>query len=616
MPKGSPFFKILDDKGNPINKAMNQAADSGNHFGDSKSVDANGQKYPKGFTPPVDFYRDPKSADEYGDSLIVDGVLIDSDGKITKTDGNGKVNKDNLAQPKSYIDEGNTNGSLPVEYGNSINHDGLDPSKPDDKLKDRLTIYDNFKDFSGKEFTHLLDYFIDQNGDYTVPKTISTVTQEGSDTIDPAKSRIYLGSFIRTTDDNEDPTMLGYDIEIKYNDSPLFNGTAQSFIDKFSAVSEIKSRGSILDNFKKQLFRFLKTDSPITAAGASASTSRPVFSKSDGTKTYYLRNLTGLNNLVESVSSNEGKAFVDYGKDMIGLEFNEDVSQNIGYLASLYKLLSWSRMHGKSIMPENLLRFDVDITITEIRKYNRVIKDGDSLKVYADLISKYTYTLYECQFFFTSLPHGDSLDMSDTKALDKYEIKFNYKFSTMKFTKFFGPNEDEYTIDNSYIDVSKVKSKDTNNSAVIDGSIQSSQQTRDLIGYDEFPRTAKGGSNQGGTIKDKKAEDDAKNSPSNSIPNAAVDKLKKQALGKNLPFDKLKKDLKNAVVNAVNRQILTQASLLNKTLNNIRDSIPFAGKMSEPRNIYSGNQNPFQNDIVNAARNFVGNSLKGFFTKP
>jgi hypothetical protein len=610
MPKGSPFFKILDDRGNPINKAMNQAADSGNHFGDSKSIDANGQKYPKGFTPPVDFYSDPKSNAEYGDSLIVDGAIIDSDGKLTKTDGNGKINEDNLAQPKSYIDEENKNGSLPVEYGNSINHDGLDPSNPTDKLKDRLTIYDNFKDFSSKEFTHLLDYFIDQNGDYTVPKTISTATQEGSDTIQPDTSRVYLGSFIRTVDDNEDPTILGYDIEIKYNDSPLFNGTAQSFIDKFSAVSEIKSRGSILDNFKKQLFRFLKTDSPI-------SSDRPAFLNADGTKTYYLRNLTGLNNLVESVSSNEGKAFVDYGKDMIGLEFNEDVSQNIGYLASLYKLLSWSRMHGKSIMPENLLRFDVDITITEIRKFNRVIANSnDSVRVYADLISKYTYTLYECQFFFTSLPHGDSLDMSDAKALDKYEIKFNYKFSTMKFTKFYGPNEDEYTIDNSYIDVSKVKSKDTSNAAVVDGSIQTGQQTRDLIGYDEFPRTAQGGSTQGNTIDDKKSEDAAKNSPSKSIPNAAVDKVKKQTLGKNLPFDKLKKDLKNAVVNELNRQILTQAALLNKTLNNIRDSIPFAGKMSEPRNIYSGNQNPFQNDIVNAARNFVGNSLKGFFTKP
>ena len=33
-------------------------------------------------------------------------------------------------------------------------------------------------------------------------------------------------------------------IEIKYNDSPLFNGTAQSFIDKFSAEPVLKEKKS------------------------------------------------------------------------------------------------------------------------------------------------------------------------------------------------------------------------------------------------------------------------------------------------------------------------------------------------------------------------------------
>lgn len=611
MPKGSPFFKILDDRGNPINKEINQAADSGSHMGDSKSLDAEGKKYPKGFTPPVDFYVNPKSSEEYGVSLIADGKLIGSDGKLTKTDGNGKINSENLSQPKSYIDENNKNGEIPVEYGNTINHNGLDPLITGDKLKDRLLVYDNFKDFGSKEFTHLLDYFIDQQGGSTVPKQIPMATQEGSNTIQPDTSKIYLGSFIRTLDDNEDPTMLGYDIEIKYDSSPLFNGAAQSFIDKFSSVSEIRSRGAILDNFKKQLFRFFKTDSPIA-------TDRPNFLNSDGAKVYYLKSLTGLDNLVESVSSNEGKAFVYYGKDMMKLGFNEDVSQNIGYLASLYKSLSWSRINGKSILPENLLRFDVDITITEIRKFNRVIAEGQSVKVYADLISKYTYSLYECQFFFDSLPHGDSIDMSSISTIDKYEIEFNYKFSTMRFTKFYGPNEDEYTIDNSYIDISKVKSKDSNNSQVIGGSIQTGQQTRDLMGYDEYPRVAKtsAGSVQGNNTSAIKAQDAAKNSPSNSVPDSALDKVKKNPLGKSLPFDKLKGDLKNAAVREVNRQIRTQAALLNKTLNNIRDSIPYAGKMSAPTNVYDTTNSPLKNDVVNSVRNFVGGSLKGFFTNP
>jgi hypothetical protein len=188
----------------------------------------------------------------------------------------------------------------------------------------------------------------------------------------------------------------------------------------------------------------------------------------------------------------------------------------------------------------------------------------------------------------------------------------------MRFTKFYGPNEDEYTIDNSYIDISKVKSKDSNNSQVIGGSIQTGQQTRDLMGYDEFPRVAKtsAGSVQGNNTSAIKAQDAAKNSPSNSVPDSALDKVKKNPLGKSLPFDKLKGDLKNAAVREVNRQIRTQAALLNKTLNNIRDSIPYAGKMSAPTNVYDTTNSPLKNDVVNSVRDFVGGSLKGFFTNP
>ena len=50
----NPTFGISDDYGNPItnatNKLIKQAADAGLHRGDSRSVDAEQQKYPKGFT--------------------------------------------------------------------------------------------------------------------------------------------------------------------------------------------------------------------------------------------------------------------------------------------------------------------------------------------------------------------------------------------------------------------------------------------------------------------------------------------------------------------------------------------------------------------------------------
>ena len=79
--------------------------------------------------------------------------------------------------------------------------------------------------------------------------------------------------------------------------------------------------------------------------------------------------------------------------------------------------------------------------------------------------------------------------------------------------------------------------------------------------------------------------------------------------------DKFKRDLKNAVVNQINRTIVQRAKLLNDAIDQIRNQIPYAGRMSEPTNVYTGT-NAFRNDIINALRNAVGASITGFFKKP
>jgi hypothetical protein len=320
-----------------------------------------------------------------------------------------------------------------------------------------------------------------------------------------------------------------------------------------------------------------------------------------------MRNLSGLNSLVESNDSNKIKSFVDYGNEFITLEFNEDVSQNIGYLASLYKSLSWSRINGKQIIPENLLRFDVDIEITEVRKYNKVISNkGKDAKVYSDLISKYTYTLYECQFFFQNLPHGDSIDMSNIKAIDKYDIKFNFKYSTMKFGRLSfeevlgNYGKMEYVNDNRYINTNTITSGSTNNSTIQNNTITNATPFYPLPYYNAYSSTG-----------EPDATPTPRTGPLQVVKEAESrkSKLKKAA-------QTLKKDLTNAVINEANRQIIAQASLLNKTLDNIRNAIPGAGRMSAPTNVYSEYNIPLANDAINAARNFVGSSIKSFFSDP
>ena len=476
---------------------------------------------------------------------------------------------------------------------------------PDSKIEERKSIYGKFDDYSSMQFTHLLDYFMDQNGGIGEQRTVDKATSVVDENGNPSSVRIsdiYLGSFIRTMDDNEDPTMLGYDINIKFDSSPLFNGTIDSFISQLSDYgnTEVGSRQLILDNFKSQLVKFLKIDS-----SNIGNSEVPEFLGKNGSKVYYMKNLTGLNGLVESGDGDKIKSFIDYGKEFITLQFNEDVTQNIGYLSSLYKSLSWSRIHGKQIIPENLLRFDVDITITEIRKFNRVIGDkSNTIDVYSDLISKYTYTLYECQFFFPTMPHGDSIDMSATKLVESYDIKFNYKYSTMKFSKFFiEPSVEyrkiEYAIDNKYSDISTISPDSTSNSKVENNTIVSGPNAYDLNFYRSYSPTNEPNmvpSDKTGPVEDLKSQEFSK-----------FDGLKQAAKS-------LRKNLTNAVIKEVNSQIMTQASLLNRTLNNIRNTFT----SNEPLgNVYENTGgSEFANDVNRALGNFVGDSLRSFFTKP
>ncbi len=520
-----------------------------------------------------------------------------------------------------------------------------------DKIVTRKQYYNLYNDYAGKQFTHLLDYFSAQQGLGELRPIPTGVYSNGKTTEIDTKS-IYLGSFIKTLDDNEDPTMLGYDIIIKSNESPLFNGTIDSFIQQFGDLgnTEIKSRSELLSKFKEQFNKFLKNDT----------SSNPTFDGGNGVKAYYLRKITGLNKLNDTSDSNETKQFIEYGKDFITLTFNEDVSQNLGYLGSLYKALSYSRLNGKQIIPENLLRFDVDIEITEIRKYNRVFKNQaeNKLDFVADKISKYTYTLYECQLFFPNLPHNDTIDMSNVTPIDEYEIKFNYKWSTLKFSKFSyevpennssGAIVNEYLIDNKYGITTQARSNATNNNGILDGSIVSANPTSDAVQTDSID-TQTGDKNQPAngrqgeleSAKEAEAKKEIGSAEADSLvdntTDATINPLKggigsiKDVLSKSavqstidsvggkvsqnfekiaknlegtlastiapsfkrfsqdiLGGEKLKKDILNSLVKEANRNIVNQAALLNKTLANISNgTFGVNRRVSPPDNVYSG----------------------------
>lgn len=505
--------------------------------------------------------------DDYGNPININKDL-DNPGKdkyLILTDKKSKPS-DLYINPDLLDDK----TGLPVEYGGRILNNN-DPVDTNYKLLDRRKAYKSFNDDSSDLFVHNID-----RGIIPIPFQNSDGSISSIDT-----SKIYLGGFVTTLNDNEDPTILGYDIKIDVISSPLFNGSVEDFLNNstFSSISELNSRLKLLSDFKDSFFKYFKTNINY-----------------EDVKSYYLKKISGLDNLIDRNNSNTfDKSFVKYGDDILTLTLNEDVSQNMGYLSSLYKSLYWSRINGKQIIPSNLLRFNMDIEITEVRKYNRIFKnESEQMNVMSDLISKYTYSIYECQMFFDSMPHGSEIDMTSVNFNEGFDLKIDYKYSTLKFEKFTNDGFDKAIY--SYIDNSSINLFNTEYG---DPNINNEDDlTLNKLEYNIIKII-------------NRLENDSDDNLSE------IDLLKKssiQSIKKASPFNNLTKSLINAGIKEVNRQLTLKARLLNKTLNNIRNSIPGIGKMSEPTNVYSG-QSQFESDVRNSIRNFVGDSIKGFFGK-
>ena len=272
----------------------------------------------------------------------------------------------------------------------------------------------------------------------------------------------------------EDPVMFGFDLIIRSQESPLFSDVIDESVSKFFESNvvpseEMMSRIEIWQDFKKTFFQFFRSNYNTQPLGQSANPDNPLNSRFY----YYLTKVTGLDGLVEANTMEAANSFVDYGKDMIKLDFTEDVTLRIGRMAALYKSLYWSRMSGKTMIPENLLRFDCDIIVSEVRnfvKLKNVLEGGTNiveadlnndglddkiflksggLNILRDNVNRYVYTLYDCQLFFDKMPHGDVIDLAtQPAAYEGYSIGFTYKHSTMR-VDVFNPYTNSYGVLNN-----------------------------------------------------------------------------------------------------------------------------------------------------------------------
>lgn len=507
-----------------------------------------------------------------------------------------------------------------------------------------------------------------------------------------------LGSYPGTPYENNDPVIYGFEIIFDSFSSPLLNGSVEDFIEQFSYVSEIASRAIVIDDFKRQFIKLFRTKGNIKLDNKTYSSDNVLINKQRDGQTmasntegllftsansdsptnlyrpgkkaylgYYLQKIDGLSNLSESNTSDKKKYLVDYGKDVIKLTFLEDISATLGTLAHLYKLLYWSKPNGKNIIPENLLRFNCDIIISECRNFNRVRKSTNTgdLEIVKDNVSRYIYQLRECQFFFDKMPHEDSVDMGSIKTQDTYEVSFNYKYVTTKFEKWIpglstpsdGKSPEKFGKYVGYNNgaIWKIGNKNMRNSAFKDGQF--------IIDDKSVPRFYTINTNtlrENGVIKPiimdaykinsvetdgveanipggASSDETPSTTPKGSVSNTEVEgdqeaggnkaELRKKKAKEGL--DKFKENSKkvaaniaksssNFVFNEINNQINIRAKLLENTINKAINLIGLGGLKTGNKNVYPKPYTPHSFGIFfdprNELFNFVGEEVAGLIS--
>lgn len=611
--------------------------------------------------------------------------LFESPG-ISRTDGispiglvtrNGFVQSPGFTPNDAYVsktsDENYWYGSLlqthPDYTGDSQQFNGLSTS---DRF-DKSLSFPNFKDdipdpsrFYSTRDNYLL--FNDSSTDYfkhglhiLYNKTPLRSDKNNRETWDGYEdSPLRLDNVLRdntglggTPYENNDPVIFGFELIIDAISSPLLNGSVEDFIEQFSSISEIAARKYVLADFKNQFLKIFKTngnvftDNTITQKKASIISSD--YSNTDsqsnvfegGKKaymSYYLKKVSGLEFLTESNSSAKNKYITDYRTDVLKLTFTEDVSLTMGTLANLYKLLYWSKTNGKYLIPDNLLRFNCNIIISEVRNLNRVRKgmDTGNLEVIKENVSRYIYSLKECQFWFDQPLHDAEISMSDvSKDFENYTVTMDFKFVTSKFERWVpdGTGFGTYVgYNNGAIwKIGNVGSRENQNTSKAGTVNDNSVPKFYTIGLNAFKQNGVKTAislksynyyydNINDSLEDTSNTGDGVEGPNETSPDRKGSRSKKtkdyfEQFKKNSKeaAKSLAKNIENAAKKELKHQIDLRLQLLNLTLDKIRN----ANNSMTLGNVYQGTQytgsthNQFFFDVRNSLTNFAGDAVGG-----
>ena len=598
---------------------------------------------------------------------------------IDKSIGKGKINEYSWNEGNAWIGH-LLNSHLESNFYNEFIERSV-PLDTKQRLEESTTDKVDKEPYSARDFyirfnDHNTDYF--RHGLHIDGYTDLKSGKNTRESWDGSGDSFRLASFKNTPYENNDPVTYGFEIVIDALSSPLLNGAVEDFISQFSYISEVAARAIVIDDFKRQFSKIFKTKGTITekreytsddALINSQRNGQAMASNTDGKLSayasnqqyqrpgkkaymgYYLQKVTGLSKLVESNTSTEQKYLAEYKKDIITLTFLEDVSSTMGTLAHLYKLLYWSKPNGKGVIPENLLRFNCDIIVSECRNFSRVRKAANTgdLEIIKDNVSRYIYSLKECQFYFSSMPHEDSIDMGNLKmygdGASAFEVTFDYKYSSSKFEKWI-PDAEKFgqyvgynngaiwkignkgmrsndnkegkwvTVDNS---VPKFFTLGTN---TLRGYGVTKAVVLDEFSFQRFPKpdveadpnfsgpdlNPKPGDSVGEDEETKESKKEERKKRRKESLDQFKDNAKKVAIG-------IAKGAANFVFGEINNQISIRAKLLEDTINKSRNLFGMGGMKDGKKSVYPRPYTPHSFgiyfDVRNELFNFVGDEIAG-----
>ena len=557
---------------------------------------------------------------------LLSGVYDSGNAPFRTFGGSNPIQLQEVSKVRTRLQQG---GFLPLNYtfrdGEYYLSIPSNPRTPNDVLSENINSYNSFGDIPQSDFKFSLQDFVKYNSSKNVLETSdgSPNSNPWSQEIDQSPFR--LSQYPGTPDDNEDPVYFGFEITINVDSSPLLNGELEKFLTQMSGYSgytEFKSRLEILNQFKNELSRYFNFSRSLSSSEFDPS--KLIVSTSVKEKKYYIRKLSGLDKLQENNTPSAKKFLTDYGKDILTITFYEDTTLNLGTLVSLYKLLYWSKRKGKSLIPENLLRFDCEIIISELRNFARLKRSGNMLQELSSNLSRYRYNVYECQFFANKMTHPDSIDLwpGTLERTETFDMEMSYKFSSMVFERFDPSSLIQKTLNNvagqnvsnDPLAVIPLSPNTQLNNPIIGGSSSLStgySQVSNVVlnTYDALNSFGISGNSNVVTTSTQSDIGALQQNQNISIYNSSVSPNPKT----NLPVGKgniygasakaLLENIKSDALRAAQRQLNAQFTLLNNSLNKARNSFGM-GQMSSPTP--GGN---FFFDVQNSLRGFAGDVL-------